>query len=111
MNATCRQVLAPRSSVLSRDLPLNPLIDIGTWFHSLHATSQALQPMQIEVSVKKPIDRGAPVASWERVSTRWLTIVGGPAITAQPSGSRRGRGSRRGGRAAPARADAARDGC
>jgi hypothetical protein len=23
-------------------------------FHSLHATSQALQPMQIDVSVKKP---------------------------------------------------------
>src|ERR1700730_1353524 len=30
----------------------------GTWFHSLHATSQALQPMQIEVSVKNPIRGG-----------------------------------------------------
>jgi hypothetical protein len=28
---------------------------VGTRFHSLHATSQALQPMQIEVSVKNPI--------------------------------------------------------
>jgi hypothetical protein len=27
----------------------------SSWFHSLHATSQALQPMQIDVSVKKPI--------------------------------------------------------
>jgi hypothetical protein len=27
----------------------------GTRFHSLQATSQALQPMQIEVSVKNPI--------------------------------------------------------
>src|SRR6516162_3818271 len=30
----------------------------GTAFHSLHATSQALQPMQTEVSVKKPIRGG-----------------------------------------------------
>ncbi len=29
-------------------------------FHSLHATSQALQPMQIEVSVKNPL-RGVAV--------------------------------------------------
>ena len=28
-------------------------------FHSLHATSQALQPMQIEVSVKNPLRSGA----------------------------------------------------
>jgi hypothetical protein len=27
---------------------------MGIWFHSLQATSQALQPMQIEVSVKNP---------------------------------------------------------
>ena len=27
---------------------------VGSAFHSLHATSQALQPMQIELSVKKP---------------------------------------------------------
>src|SRR5439155_26355945 len=35
---------------------LNP--SSGTPFHSLHATSQALQPMQTLVSVKKPIRRG-----------------------------------------------------
>jgi len=28
-------------------------------FHSLQATSQALQPMQMEVSVKKPLRAGA----------------------------------------------------
>ena len=26
----------------------------GSWFHCLHATSHALQPMQSEVSVKNP---------------------------------------------------------
>jgi len=30
----------------------------GTAFHSLQATSHALHPMQIEVSVKKPIRGG-----------------------------------------------------
>src|SRR3989440_7527708 len=54
MNATWRQVFAPRSIVLSYDLPVNPWGESGIWFHSLHATSQALQPMQIEVSVKNP---------------------------------------------------------
>jgi hypothetical protein len=30
-------------------------MESGTWFHSLQATSQALQPMHSDVSVKKPI--------------------------------------------------------
>ena len=34
---------------------MKPWIDIGIWFHSLHATSHALQPMHTEVSVKKPM--------------------------------------------------------
>src|SRR5699024_3125146 len=52
-NATCRQVLAPRPPVLSYDDPsISRSPSMGTSFHSLHATSQALQPMQIEVSVK-----------------------------------------------------------
>src|SRR3954463_4605811 len=54
-NATWRHVSAPRSIVLSYDFPVKPCIDIGIWFHSLHATSHALQPMQIDVSVKNPI--------------------------------------------------------
>src|SRR3954449_3776876 len=51
MNATCRQRLAPRSIEWSYEWPVQPSISSGTWFHSLHATSQALQPMQIDVSV------------------------------------------------------------
>src|SRR5258707_2936912 len=38
MNATWRQVFAPSASVLSYDLPLNPVGDAGIWFHSLQAT-------------------------------------------------------------------------
>ena len=34
---------------------MNPCIDIGIWFHSLQATSHALQPMHTDVSVKKPM--------------------------------------------------------
>src|ERR1700677_3703866 len=37
----------------------------GTAFHSLQATSQALHPMQTEVSVKKPIRGG-----WSRCPAR-----------------------------------------
>ena len=55
MKATCRQVSAPRPRVLSYDLPVNPCIESGIRFHSLHATSHALQPMHSVVSVKKPI--------------------------------------------------------
>src|SRR3954466_11867890 len=55
MNATCRQVLAPSWPVLSYDIPDSPMTSrlpcessMGSVFHSLHATSHALQPMQIE---------------------------------------------------------------
>ena len=54
MKATWRQVSAPRATVLSRDFPVKPCMDMGIRFHSLHATSQALQPMHTEVSVKNP---------------------------------------------------------
>src|SRR2546423_11291310 len=54
MNATCRQVEAPNAPVLSIDMPSRSNPSSGSWFHSLHATSQALHPMQTEVSVKKP---------------------------------------------------------
>src|SRR5436190_2907749 len=53
-NATWRHVLAPSSEVLSYDSPVQTSPSSGTRFHSLQATSQALQPMQTEVSVKKP---------------------------------------------------------
>ena len=56
MNATWRQVLAPSATVLSYDMPVSSRSPSrGLAFHSLHATSQALQPMQMEVSVKNPL--------------------------------------------------------
>src|SRR2546423_12747191 len=54
MNATCRQEFAPSSEVLSYDSPVHTWPSCGMRFHSLHATSHALQPMQTDVSVKKP---------------------------------------------------------
>src|SRR5689334_13594506 len=54
-NFTCRHVECPRARVLSYDLPLKWKPSSGTPFHSLHATSQALQPMQRVESVKKPV--------------------------------------------------------
>src|SRR5262249_15226445 len=54
-NFTCRHVEWPRASVLSYELPLQLKPSCGTSFHSLHATSQALQPMQSVESVKKPV--------------------------------------------------------
>src|SRR5436190_22850624 len=53
-NATCRHEFAPSSEVLSYDSPVQTSPSSGTRFHSLQATSQALHPMQTEVSVKKP---------------------------------------------------------
>lgn len=58
MNATWRQVLAPSIPVLSKDIPNRLKPSSGTSFHSLQATSQALHPMQIEVSVKNPTRGG-----------------------------------------------------
>src|SRR5436190_18317432 len=54
-NLTWRHVEWPRASVLSYDLPLHSRPSSGTSFHSLHATSHALQPMQSVESVKKPV--------------------------------------------------------
>ena len=58
MNATCRHVEALRAWVLSYDMPVSMSPSSGTAFHSLQATSQALQPMHTEVSVKNPIRGG-----------------------------------------------------
>jgi hypothetical protein len=79
MKATCRQVLAPSAPVLSYDQPskLNP--SSGTPFHSLHATSHALQPMHTDVSVKNPM-RGsggrhpASAATFGSGPYSWLPI-------------------------------------
>src|SRR4051794_33529802 len=53
---TWRHVDAPRSTVLSYDMPVKNSPSSGSWFHSLHATSQALHPMQSVVLVKKPTE-------------------------------------------------------
>ena len=58
MNATCRHEFAPSEPVLSNDMPSRSSPSSGTAFHVLHATSQALQPMQTEVSVKNPTRSG-----------------------------------------------------
>src|SRR6266576_534108 len=50
-NVTCRHVDAPRATVLSYDMPVKNSPASGSWFHSLHATSNALQPMHNVVSV------------------------------------------------------------
>ena len=56
---TWRQELAPSIPVLSIDMPRRLKPSSGTSFHSLQATSHALQPMHTEVSVKNPIRGGA----------------------------------------------------
>src|SRR5438067_9344282 len=53
-NATCRHEFAPSVDVLSYDSPVQTRPSSGMRFHSLQATSHALQPMQTDVSVKKP---------------------------------------------------------
>src|SRR5207237_10635338 len=58
MNLTWRYVVPESSTVLSYELPDRRKCcgssSAGSWFHSLHATSQALQPIHSVVSVKKP---------------------------------------------------------
>src|SRR5215813_5236499 len=53
MNCTWRQFWSSSRPVLSK-LSRNCGACPGSWFHSLHATSQALQPMHSVTSVKKP---------------------------------------------------------
>src|SRR3569833_271717 len=65
-NATWRQVSALSRTVLSSDMPVKFRPSSGTAFHSLHATSHALQPMQTLVAVKKPtrcVGRGTAATS------------------------------------------------
>src|SRR5690349_7697108 len=57
MKATWRHVFAPSADVLSYDSPVQTRPSSGTRFHSLQATSHALQPMQTEVSVDRKSTR------------------------------------------------------
>src|SRR5262249_54021805 len=59
-NCTWRQFCSSSWPVLSKPSPNWPTCP-GSWFHSLHATSQALQPMQRVVSVKKPTVRAIAI--------------------------------------------------
>ena len=54
-NFTWRQVEWPRAVVLSYDSPLHAKPSPGTSFHSLHATSHALQPMHSVESVRNAV--------------------------------------------------------
>ena len=56
--------------VLSNDMPSRFRPSSGTAFHSLQATSHALQPMQTEVSVKNPTRGGC---------SRWPASAAGSA--------------------------------
>src|SRR4029453_6894854 len=64
-NCTWRQFCSSSWPVLSYPSPNLPTCP-GSWFHSLHATSQALQPMQRVVSVKKPTVRAMVVLLSDR---------------------------------------------
>src|SRR5918995_7315148 len=55
MNWTCRQFSPLSSRVLSYESPLRVKTSEESPFQFLQATSQALQPMQMVVSVKNPI--------------------------------------------------------
>src|SRR3954468_19903634 len=54
-NFTCLQVEAPSAPVLSYEYPLQSKPSSLTPFHSLHATSQALQPMHKVESVRNAV--------------------------------------------------------
>src|SRR2546429_7437954 len=61
MRRPCRRWMRPNWRVwswLSRESPAIPPFAAGSWFHSLHATSHALQPMHTVVSVKNPMGSG-----------------------------------------------------
>src|SRR5512134_2797458 len=54
-NFTWRHVEWPSEMVLSYDIPVSRKPSAGIWFHSLQATSHALQPMQIVESVRNAV--------------------------------------------------------
>src|SRR6266403_2216973 len=64
-NWTWRQFCSSSWVVLSYPSP-NSGACPGRWFHSLHATSQALQPIQSVVSVKKPTVRAIAILLSDR---------------------------------------------
>src|SRR3989442_4685711 len=76
MNGTARQWLPSTRRVLSWLSRLNspsPPFAAGSWFHSLHATSHALQPMHTVVSVKNP--KGSGISGLLHVADERLAFV------------------------------------
>ncbi len=57
-----------------------PPLVAGSWFHSLQATSHALQPMQTVVSVKKahPLGHHAFSTSHTKALPSWIETLGSP---------------------------------
>src|SRR5919202_4080566 len=105
MTVTGRQLFAPSDDVLSYDSPVHTRPSSGTRFHSLQATSQALHPMQSDVSVKNPI-RGWASSPYVSGQAAGFTVISATLI----STARARAGSRRA-RPAAARVAFARAGC
>src|SRR4051795_8329506 len=93
--ATWRQVSAPSPRELSMDQPVWTSPSSGTWFHSLQATSQALQPMQMLVSVKKPFRGGGSAypdssAGFTGPNSLFLPTISAPLAVGCRLGTRAG---------------------
>ena len=65
--------------MLSYESPVHVNPSAGTWFHSLHATSQALQPMHSVESVRKALT-GKMLTSHQRIEI----IEGGAPLRPTP---------------------------
>src|SRR5690625_152176 len=122
MKATWRHVSAPSPPLLSYEEPSSPSESAGSSFHSLHATSHALHPMQMEVSVKKPFRRAPPVhpeSAAGLVDPKNCPITlsfpdsrgRGECLPVAPHWRRTGVGSPRRDHAAPAPGGGVRGGC
>src|SRR5260370_41273582 len=73
--------------VLAQLSPLNPRLpplSAGSWFHSLHATSHALQPMHTVVSVKNPM--ASDISGLLHVADERLALVDRHVGIADPGG-------------------------
>ena len=70
-NWTWRQFMSSSCPVLSKLSPRKCGGLPGSWFHSLQATSHALQPMQMLVSVKKPYDSPALIVATLKIPSGW----------------------------------------
>src|SRR2546425_8424973 len=87
MKWRCPRVFPSGWGVLSWLSPFSsrlPPFSAGSWFHSLHATSHALQPMQTVVSVKNPM--GSGISRLLHVADERLAFVDRYVGVADPGG-------------------------